>query len=176
MSRSNSLLYSDIGLSSDEDFLVEEEETVAVTSSRTPGRSRTKAPYCASPLSSSMKAQSKYDYKPRNMEFDGDKFVAACRQSSGSERRDKRRSAAAESNAVSFAEFEVQSLSLEGRGQSTEVEGQDHARESWWLGVGKMEKWQVVALGCFMGLLLGILYRGGLGGLYLGLFPEGKDG
>lgn len=160
------------GLSSDEDCLLEEEEEVEVSMSRTQGkgkgRTKSSTPSSRVRFSNSMKPLSKYDHKPRNMEFDGSNFVATRRRSSGSEHRDRQSEATMETSTVSFSEFE---LPVEGEGHRSEVEERD---DVWWFSVGRIEMWQVIALGCFMGLLLGILYRGGIGGLYLGFFPRGK--
>jgi hypothetical protein len=107
-----------------------------------------------------MKPMSRYDHKPRNVEFDGDRFVASTRRrSSGSDRRDRQSGAAEEAGDV---EFKVQ-----------KEEGFDRSEVKVQSDTVRMEMWQVIALGCFLGLLFGILYRGGIGGLYLGLFPKG---
>lgn len=158
MSRSLYPHVNQYGLSSDEDCLLEEEVEVSV--SRTPGKGKGRSK--STPSSHVRFSNSKYDHKARNMEFDGSKFVATHRRSSSSERRN--RLSEEETSAVSVSEFE---LPIEGEGRRSEVEERD-------AGVGRMGVWQVVVLGCFMGLLLGVLYRGGIDGLYLGLFPRGK--
>lgn len=171
---SHSLYPNQYGLSSDEDCLLEEVEDQEEATHRRPGnKARTRSAYAPPSLSRSwvsetMRSRSKYDHRPRNMEFDGKKFVATHRRSSGSEVRERGSTDTVEARAVSFE------LPVEGTGHRAEVEEWGDIGEVWWFGVGKMELWQVIALGCVMGLLLGILYRGGLGGLYLGLSPRGK--
>ena len=183
MSRSKgSALYPKIdqgGLSSDEDCLFEEEE-VEISVGRTPGKgrtSRTRSPYDYVPspssrsrLSNSMTPLSKYDHKPRNMEFDGNKFVASTRRrSSGSDHR--RNDDAVDRSEVTFSEFvEYHSEPGEDEGRRSEVGEQ--ADEV--VGVCGLKMWQVIVLGCFIGLLLGIVYRAGPGGLYLGFLPRGE--
>lgn len=145
-------LYPNIeyGLSTDEEILIEEEEYVAsppkVTSTLSPGR-----------LSKHMRPLSKYDHRPRNVEFDGRSFVPSRRRQSHRAKGDKK-----EESVLTHIEFTEDKVHM------------GHRRE--WFSpneVWRMDMCRVIALGCLLGLLLGIGYRGGFSGLYLGLFYKG---
>ena len=158
---------NEYALSSDEDYLVEEDGLIVSRSKTTPA-SKSRTQYAATPPSGSrvsdhMRSLSKYDHRPRNVEFDGSKFVHSPRRS-GSERKDKCKSGNSVTfdNSISISEYEVHSAKVGG--WSLGASG-----EAW------SDMWWLIALGCFLGLLAGVMYRGGLGGLHLGFFPRGES-
>lgn len=153
-------LYPNIGeygLSTDEESIIEEEEEYI---------SSPRGPSMLSPgqLSKHMRPLSKYDHRPRNVEFDGRKFISSRRRQ-GAKVNFEEDVTVSLSN-VEFAEDKV------CRGH--QIRGRSRGE---WLGpneVWRMDMCRVVALGCLLGLLLGIGYRGDFSGLYLGLFHRGK--
>ncbi len=182
---------NEYGLSSEDDEMLVEEDTLILSSSKSRNQAdkshaaRTPAA-AASPsghsraFSDRPRPLSKYDRRPHNVEFDGTKFVPSRRRSGSDMRREKQQQRGSATvlveDSLSLLEFEVQSTPPVGdgrvKGRRAEVEGGLEGRgggELWWL--GRMEVWQVIALGCLMGLLLGIGYRGGL---HLGFYSRGN--
>ena len=136
------------GLSTDEETVIEEEYVssprgVSMLSSQR--------------LSKHMRPLSKYDHRPRNVEFDGRNFVPSRRRRQGQGVM----VGYEEEDVIAFPEDRVH------RGHRGEWFSPN---EVW-----RMDMFRVVILGSLLGLLLGIGYRGGFGGLHLGgLFYKGK--
>lgn len=139
----------------------------------------------AAALASHMTPLSKYDNRPRNVEFDGENFVTSSHhRRGGQEVRENW------DGSVTVSEFEESSTESrtslpdggsdgwpsppEVKGHMMSARGRRGGRGDYWTVVGWLgvaDRWKVVVVGCLMGLLLGVGYRGGvsLGGLFLGV-------
>ena len=161
------------------------------------GEGRNRGRYSQSPaVSEHMRPLSKYDNKPRNVEFDGSNFVMSARRQSGPTYRERRgKKVIADSDeeevvgtTVSVSEFDFVSddddLTTQAEGDAkhgkTRVKGRVEAgrrganvvmeivREClrWFMKAGKL---RLAVLAGIMGLVFGVGYRGGVSG---GLFTE----
>lgn len=154
--------------------------------------------YSQSPaVSEHMKPLSKYDNRPRNVELDGNNIVVTAHRRSGPSYRERRVKTYShkeyqdenehevvedKSSSVSISEFDSDDDDLTQASKGQGAEGGEVEAGSWErvkLAVRDGLKWlmntskpRLAVLAAILGLVFGISYRGGLGGLYSGLNLE----
>ena len=178
----------DYGLSSDEEGFGYNRESFRESfndhsskRNRATPMSKPSLPYSKKHSSSrKMTPLSNFDYKPRNIEFDGSKFVPS--QRSGNKEKYHQ-------DGNSFGSVPLLVFDHHGNhdGGVRRVEGHKmepvNLGEAWkgflqWL--GQTEKWKVITIGCVVGLIFAMTlqsYRTYIDdGLYLGISPTGVFG
>lgn len=189
------------GLSSDDDATINKQRqspsvpnitrrSVRISSSYSSNANKHSSPAA---MGNTMSPKSKYDNRPRNVEFDGSQFVHSRRSAPGfvsstqhQSKNDNNNMDVGVASSISIAELEQTGVKGQierrfgRRGVHSGVVEESKGRERGsgqlllkWL--SEVEMWKVVITGCVLGVAFGMIYRGTTegGGLYLGLSPKG---